>query len=261
MSEKSDFVCSFCLKILKNPINLPCFDMICENHLREANVLKKKCIECPTCKRTFNTDIHEFVPNKIVRNLLEKQIFLNEEEKSLKKSLEKSLQECFELSENYHLAKNDLDLKSHQHFSEIRFQMDLHREKLIEKIDEIYLEMIEKTKKAEATFLKNIDKKWDKKNILTIMTNKTFEEEKEEINEKFREKDLIINPLKEKQKHQEETVSQINSNINKMSQTLEDLKATNEFKPNSTSFEDQDSFGSLKLNDFLGNVKFQYLNM
>jgi hypothetical protein len=46
------------------------------------------------------------------------------------------------------------------HFQEIRFQVDEHRERLKEKIDEIALAMIDKIKKCEETLSKNLKEKF-----------------------------------------------------------------------------------------------------
>jgi hypothetical protein len=254
MSEKSDFVCSFCKKILKNPINLPCFDIICEHHLKEASVLKAKSIKCSTCKVTFNLDTHTFVPNRQLNNLLVKKQFLSDEEKDLKKSLERSLQDFFKLSENYHHAKNALDLKTYEHFQEIRFQLDLRREKLIEKIDEVYLNMIEQTKKIEASFSNNSLKNLENIDILKTSHSSTLKEEIEELNESFRDTNLSTNKIKEKYKKHQEANAKIKSKLNEMSQIEEHLKASNEFKSNEESVINQDFFGSLKLNGFLSNA-------
>jgi hypothetical protein len=42
------------------------------------------------------------------------------------------------------------------HFQEMRFQIDEHRERLKVRIDEIALEMIDRTKKFESMYLKNL---------------------------------------------------------------------------------------------------------
>jgi hypothetical protein len=254
MSEKSDFVCSFCKKILKNPINLPCFDIICEHHLKEASVLHDKSIQCATCKVTFNVDTHTFVPNRLLKNLLEKQFYLSDEEKDLKKSLENSLQDFFKLSEGYHQAKNAIGLKTHEHFQEIRFQIDLRRENLIEQIDKIYLNMIEQTKKFEVSFSKNSLPNLEKMDTLKTSHSNTLEEELEELNDSFRDIHLSAQTLKEKYKKQEEANAKFKSKLNEMSQIEEHLKTSNEFKSNEESFIDQDFFGSLKLVDFISNV-------
>jgi len=255
MSEKSDFICSFCSKILKNPINLPCFDIICEHHLTETSVLHDKWIKCATCKVTFDLDTHTFVPNRILKNLLEKQFYLSDEEKYLKKSLENSLQDFFKLSEGYDQAKNTIGLKAHEHFQEIRYQIDLHREKLIEKIDKIYLSMIEQTKNVEASVSNNLSKKLEQMDTLgkTSHSN-TLEEELEKLNDSLRETNLSANKLKEKFRKQEEANAKIKSKLNKISQIEEHLKASNEFKSNEELFIDQDFFGSLKLNTNLSNA-------
>ena len=42
------------------------------------------------------------------------------------------------------------------HFQELRFKIDEHRERLKAKIDDVALEMIEQTKKCEAEYLKEV---------------------------------------------------------------------------------------------------------
>ncbi len=59
-------------------------------------------------------------------------------------------------SYEYFQAKFRLELNIHEHFQEIPRQLDWHREKLIEKIDDIYLGMIDKTKKYEASITKKL---------------------------------------------------------------------------------------------------------
>ena len=43
---KSSLTCSYCSKIYKNPIELPCSHTLCKEHLAEKNVNKIKCAEC-----------------------------------------------------------------------------------------------------------------------------------------------------------------------------------------------------------------------
>ena len=45
----------------------------------------------------------------------------------------------------------------HERLQEIRFQLDEHREQLKVKIDNIYMEMIDKTKEVEASYLKSFN--------------------------------------------------------------------------------------------------------
>ena len=37
---KSSYICSYCSKIYKDPVELPCGDLICEEHLNEEKLLK-----------------------------------------------------------------------------------------------------------------------------------------------------------------------------------------------------------------------------
>ncbi len=55
--------------------------------------------------------------------------------------------------------KTQLESDVFGHFQEIRFQIDEHREKLKEKIDDIALDVINKTKKYENNSFKNNPKR------------------------------------------------------------------------------------------------------
>ena len=50
------------------------------------------------------------------------------------------------------MSKNGLEC--YNHFQELRNQLDMHREKLKEKVDDIWMDMIQKTKDYEASYLK-----------------------------------------------------------------------------------------------------------
>ena len=147
--------CSYCSKILKNSIELPCDDLICEEHLKEKKVAQKNKIKCLTCKQEFDVKENEFKLVKSIQKQINAQIFLNEEEKSLKQNIEESIKLFYEMYDEFSLSKSKLYLDCHNHFQEILFQLDMHREKLKEKIDDIYMEMIDKTKEFEASYVKS----------------------------------------------------------------------------------------------------------
>ena len=85
MSLKLEFTCSYCMKIYRKPVILPCNHCLCEEHLKDINVLKVKSIQCKTCNQEFVLDENEFKPNEIVQNLIEKEMHLTEAEKTIKK--------------------------------------------------------------------------------------------------------------------------------------------------------------------------------
>ena len=84
---------------------------------------------------------------------------MNDEEKALKQKIQDSIKLFYEIYEEFTSSKTKLDLECYEHFQEIRFQLDMHREKLKEKIDDIYMEMVDKTKEFETTYLRNLNEK------------------------------------------------------------------------------------------------------
>ncbi len=74
----------------------------------------------------------------------------------MKKKIEDSIQKLFEVHEQFTFNKTSIDLDVHNHFTETRYKLDEHCEVLKQKIDDIYMEMIEKTKTFEAVYLKSL---------------------------------------------------------------------------------------------------------
>ena len=243
---KSSLTCSYCSKILKNPIELPCDDLICEEHLKEKTVVRKNKIKCLTCKQEFQVKGNEFKLVKSIQKQINSQIFLNEEEISLKKKIEDSIKQFYQMYDEFSLSKNKVDLDCHNHFQEIRFQLDMHREKLKEKIDEIYMEMIEKTKEFEMSYLNCLDEKLS--SSLKSIEIKSIVEDLNATEETFRDPNLLIESIREMNLKQKNAIDSIQLNLNEMSQVNEDLKASNQFKP-FLSF-NQDLFGQLHFNLF-----------
>jgi hypothetical protein len=169
MNLKLDFECSCCNKILKNPIQLPCLcDTICAEHLKDSNVLKEKSIKCNRCQEVFPLNESEFKSNRIVQNLLAKEIYLSGGEKKLKKSLETRLKLFYNLAEQLEQDENVAQMESHNHFQEIRRKLDLQREELKEKIDKIYFEMIDETKEKENSYASRLESLSYKGEIQTL---------------------------------------------------------------------------------------------
>jgi len=139
-----------------------------------------------------------------------------------------------------------LDLECHNHFQEVRRQLDMHREKLKERVDDIYMEMIEKTKEFEASHLKSLKEKLKTSVKLLEKTKSTIENELKEMEETFRNPNLLIESIKEMHLKQQEAIQIIQLKSIEMNKIKDDLKVSNKFIPNE-SF-DKDSFGQLYLN-------------
>ena len=238
---KSSLTCSYCSKIYKDPIELPCQDLMCKEHL-----FNKSKIECSTCKQEFEIKDHDFKSIKSIQNIIEDLQYLGDEGKALKKKLEDSIKIFCEMYDEFTLNKTQLNLDCHNHFQEIRFQLDMHREKLKEKIDEIYMEMIEKTKEFETKYLKSFNEKLPVS--FKSFEAKSVENYLKELEETFRDPNLVIESIEKLQFKQQEAIAKIQPHLNEMVLIKEDLKASNEFKP-FLSF-NKDLFGQLNLNEY-----------
>jgi hypothetical protein len=154
--SKPYFTCSYCTKILRDPILLPCDDLICREHLSGREVVKENRISCKECSEEFEVTCDQFRSKKTLKKLIESQSYLNEEESSLKLDIEVSIRKFFEFFDEFHQKKTKFESDVFEQFHEIRFQIDEHREELKEKIDVIALAMIDTTKKFEEIYLKNL---------------------------------------------------------------------------------------------------------
>ena len=253
-SKKSQLTCTYCSRIYKDPILLPCEDSICREHLSERDVVKATRIKCKKCNGEFQIKNNHFESNEDLKKLVESTCYLSEEEISLKKVLEESMQKYFELYEEFAQNKSILETVVYNHFQEMRFEIDEHREQLKEKsaeIDDIALAMIDQTKKYEEMFLKNLNESF-KENFSSFEKNKSLEDELNEIEELFRDPNLQIEKIKDIQQKQQKSLNEFQSKLNEMKQIKDDLKATNLFQPTFSPFnkEEMSLFGSLKLNEF-----------
>jgi hypothetical protein len=243
---KSNLTCSYCSKIFKDPIELPCSHNLCKGHLAEKSVAQQNKIKCGDCKKDFKVFDNEFKTINLVNKLLDDHGYLNDEEFALKKQIEDSIRTFFQMYEEFSLNKTNRDLDVHNHFQEIRRNIDLHREKLKEKIDDIYMEMIEMTKKFEATYLKSLENKLEAS--LKSFETTSLEQRLKETEETFRNPNLLIESIRDMQRQQEVSIAELKSKLNEQSQVKEELIDMNQFKPN-LSFS-PDSFGQLYLNEY-----------
>jgi hypothetical protein len=242
--------CSYCSKIFKNPLELPCKHNVCKDHLTEKDVQKLNKIKCVECKQEYQVKDNEFKSVEFLKKLFDDQLYLSDEETSLKQKIEESIRVFYQLYEEFLLEKTSLDLNCHNHFQELRFQIDEQRESLKAKIDKVALEMIDKTKQLEAKYLTSL-------NAISIETNKTLEIEIKETEEAFRNPTILIESIREMQRNQENTAEMIKIKLDELKKANDHLKTANEFKAN-LSFS-QDSFGSLTLNEYSKSDPFKSL--
>jgi hypothetical protein len=153
----------------------------------------------------------------IQKEKVDELLFLNDEELSMKKQIVESIQMFIQMYEEFTLNKSKLDLD----VQELRFKLDEHRERLKVKIDDIYMEMIEKTTKFEATYLKSLE---DKLNAsLKSFETKSLEQSLKEIEEESSNPNLLIQSIRKMQRQQEEAIKELRLKLDEQSQVRDNL--------------------------------------
>jgi hypothetical protein len=251
---KSQLTCSYCSKIFKDPINLPCEDSICRGHLKERDVAKANRIKCKTCNEDFQIKKNEFKSNKALNKLIESHSYLSGEEIRLKQELEVSIRQFFEFFDKFQQNKLKLESDVFDHFQEIRFQIDEQREELKKRIGDIALAMVDQTKKIEEMYLKNI-----KEHFSSYDDSESFEDKLNGIEEVFRNPNLLIQTIREMQQEQEESLKEIQIKLNEMNQVKEFSEETNRFQPNLSSLNHNETslFGLIKLSEYSNMNSFK----
>jgi hypothetical protein len=258
-SQKSQVTCSYCSRIFKDPILLPCHDSICREHLNERDPRKANRIKCKKCNQEFGVKSNDFKSNEALAQLIESQSHLRNEELSLKQQLEISIKKFFDYYDEFTLNRTKLESDVYNHFHEMRFQVDEHREELKKKIDEIALAMIDKIKKHEETYLNDL-----KEHFSSFDLTQSLEHELNQIEESFRQPNLLIQTIRAMQRKQEESLNGIQSKLNEMNQVNDHLKEINQFKPDLCVFNQNETlfFGSIKLGLYsnMNSLKSQILS-
>ena len=105
--------------------------------------------------------------------------------------------------------------------------------------------MIDKIKKHEEIYLKEL-----KKSLSSFDDSLSLEKKSDELEETFRDPNVLIESIQAIQRKQEESMKDIQLKLNQMAKIKSDLKATNKFKPNLSPFNqegDTSLFGSIYL--------------
>ena len=248
LTLKSHLTCSYCSKIVKSPILLPCDDCICREHLSERDIVKANGIKCKKCNEEFGVRDNQFKSNEEISKLIESHSYLSSEETSLKNELEQSIRTFFEFYEEFNQNRTKLDMDVYNHFHEMRFKIDEYRERIKERIDEIALAMIDETNKCQEKYLRDL-----KESFSSFDGMQSLEDKLSEIEDTFRNPNLLIQTINEMQTKQENSIKDIQSKLYKINQVKEFCEETNEFKPNVSALnreEDTSLFGSIELRQY-----------
>ena len=142
MPSKSEFICSICKKILLEPIEYECectkTTRICNEHISmhcpNTNKRKKISIECVNCgEQLIETN---FVKAEDLQAQIESYSYLSSCEMLLKKLLETLLDEMtLIVNETFgFIVNNEFSLVQHDHFFDLKLQVDLRRESFLENV-------------------------------------------------------------------------------------------------------------------------------
>ena len=131
-----------------------------------------------------------FYPNEIIKKIIELNIHLNEEQKTTKQTVSKMLSNCDTLLKEFNSNQANFEIKISKIFDQIRRKIDLHREELKNKIDDIALEMIRKTKEKEKNLLNDLN--IANSNII----NSGVEEEVKSLLDELRKPNMIFENIK-----------------------------------------------------------------
>ena len=254
MSLKSTFTCSKCFKIYKDPIVLPCGHTICNHHAQ--NQLKINCIECDNKEFCLTQTL--LPSNHVVRQLIEREHFLLDAEKNLKKKLEEILARLEEHDQIYLRLKESFliyDVESYDFFRELERQIDYHRENeafnsMRDKVDDIALTMIDRIKAFEKVYSKKQSEQL--KSLSEEIFAENIAELKLKLIELFRDPNLVLEDLNGFQRQLEDRENLMKTKIVKINDLRTGLKL-NQFKPMESPF----TFGILAFDE----KKFKQTNI
>jgi hypothetical protein len=236
MSEFADYcICELyeCGLFLENPIFLPCGSTICKEHVENDS----KTFNCDICKEEHLIPEKGFPINKFAHRQIEDDLYLNKIQMEIKHSYEKLEKK---LKEHENLNSENL---IYDYYSNIRNQVDLHREQLIEQINKNSEEIIKQLKEMEekcklnaANLVKmNLDK----------LINKDMNEYKYQLRQPYL-KDYDLNIL----------YSDINDMIDDIQQDINNFKNESLTYQN-IQFQEENSnlFGELKVEEIQKPIK------
>jgi hypothetical protein len=149
---RKNITCKICSNIYTEPVILPCLHSICKSHLNDID--KAVCIFCKQIHKIEETN--EIILNESLDKIITSKMYLTVEESELKKNVEKSLEDTFNLSESLKTKENEVEEFCFEHFSTLVKSINLQKEKLKSKIEEIADRMISQTKECQLTYEKEL---------------------------------------------------------------------------------------------------------
>ena len=237
MSFKSELSCNICKLVVNKPVTLPCSSVVCGEHLHDASV-KNGMIKCQKCDKEFDVPRSGFPSNERVANILANDHHLNDEEIAIKNAIQELIQKLDQLQNDVRLKRNDMEITSFDHFTEIRRQIDIQREELKNKIDEISLKLIDRANEIENAYKLKLTQS------VSVVLDADIKQFSHSLMREFRDPNLLIDKVKCLQIEHEQNVQEFQARISDIDSLSKEIKSY-EFAPRQEFQEN--GFGSLKM--------------
>ena len=132
---KSVFNCDFCSDLLVDPVTLVCGNTICKYHVDKflANSTETNKFKCEMCFSGHFIPKQGFIVNKQLQHALNMQLN-NMKFPPAIHECKKIIDEALESADKIQMISQDPDSYIYECFEEIKRQVDLRREELIEKV-------------------------------------------------------------------------------------------------------------------------------
>ena len=139
LSLKNLLNCKFCSNVLQEPVILPCGQTLCKIHSEEIS--KKECFVCSE----INTipDYNGFPNNDLVQAQLEMKLNLLNIDLFHFNNCQEMFQDLNKRVKETESVRNDSDNYVYEYFAELRRQVDLRRDTIINSVQEYSNKMIE----------------------------------------------------------------------------------------------------------------------
>ena len=164
---------------------------------------------------------------------------MSDEERSIKHAIQELIKKLEQLQNDVNLKQNDMEVTSFDHFTEIRRQIDIQREELKKKIDDIALKLIDQTNERENVY------KLKLKESISVVVDADIAQFNQIWTREFRNPVLLVDQVKSSlQVAHERNVTEFAASICEFESVGQKIKSL-AFEP-AQEFQELD-FGSLRL--------------
>ena len=150
-ASKKSYACTFCGMILKDAVQLPCGFSLCNEHTTELKSVT--CFDCKACSSEHFVPSGGFDRNVTLNDQIRANAHLSPLEQGKMISLTLLFNELEEKFAEFKLKTNEFEYVSHEHFADIERQIEIRRERLKMRIDDLSEEFLQLVKAKKKTFV------------------------------------------------------------------------------------------------------------